>query len=217
MISEISKGSLIRVFAFACLLIQSSSAFAIKPKVEALTLKTQPSVETPFIVHAENKPLGSYLAINLDFTPFDELRVLIEKKLGHPLKNRGEAHITVISPVEFDSILKNKLSMEKINSMALRSHIQKADMEFICVGRGSLRKNGKLLETYYVVVKSEKVLALRKEIEEEFIRLGGNPESFRALSVSPHVTLGFSDRDLHLEDGIKKDINSCVYPLKMAK
>lgn len=184
------------------------------------SFKYDPSsvTEIDFVLHNGTEPMGSYLAMNLPFEPFEKLRLALEKKLGHKLKHRDEAHITVITPIEFDTVLKNKLSIDKINSFALLNHIQKAEPQFLCIGRGQKKNpDGKMLETFYVVVESQKLKEIRKKVAEEFIRAGGPEGEFPEDLFFPHVTLGFTERDLHYDDGIKKDQKSCFINLVAQK
>ena len=167
-----------------------------------------------FIYHQAKTPFGSYLALNLEFKPYNDLRLLLEKELGVTLIHRGEAHITVISPIEFDQVLSRKISIDKINTLALKLNLQKSGFRLHCVGRGEAKVNEKFEKTYYVVVESKDLFEIRKKIHSAFIQAGGDPKKFDPMNYYPHVTLGFTLKDLHYEDGIVKDAKSCIYPLK---
>jgi hypothetical protein len=67
-------------------------------------LRYSPDLFTP-ITFLENK---SHLAMNIPYIPVESLRKEVEKRLGSDLKNRGEAHITVITPPEYER-LKSRL------------------------------------------------------------------------------------------------------------
>lgn len=80
------------------------------PAVEAQPFKISADIHrtdsTPFIPHTESKPYGSYLAMNLPFEPIEALRKELERRESVSLAHRGEAHITVITPPEFDKHFK---------------------------------------------------------------------------------------------------------------
>lgn len=59
-----------------------------------------------FVEHKDHSSMGSWLGVNLSYGPFDQLRKSVEKTIKYKLNSRGEAHITVITPPEFDKILK---------------------------------------------------------------------------------------------------------------
>lgn len=158
------------------------------------------------------KPQSNYLSMELNFKPSDAVRREVEKDLGMKLKNRGEAHITVLTPPEYN-ILKDKISIQEINEIALKSHIQESLVKPICVGVGE-SKNNSALKTYYVVVLSQNLLNIRTIIANEYKTRGGDPEKFDANAFYPHITLGYTDRDLHLEsDGVIKNTESCRYTI----
>lgn len=158
----------------------------------------------------------NYVSMEMPFKPADKLRKQLEQQINSPLKNRGEAHITVITPVEFNKVLKSKMSMQEIHHLAMENQIQQADVKAICVGVGEKIEQANTLRTYYVVVESNKLLALRKKVQELYLSRGGDEKAFQAEQFYPHITLGFTNRDLHLEsDGVVKNSESCRYNLKL--
>lgn len=164
-----------------------------------------------FIPHTESKPFGSYLAMNLADAPYKPLQPQIEVIEGLSLKSRGEAHITVITPLEYENILKNHISIEEINTIALESGIQSSHIQNICIGRGQKVVHGKIEKTHYVVIDSPNLFKIRRLIHSAYIKKGGNDQDFKPEHFFPHVTIGFTLKDLHFEDGITKDKESCVY------
>lgn len=154
----------------------------------------------------------SYLSLDLGYAPFEKIRKDLESQDSLQLQHRGEAHITVITPPEF-KILQKKVSMREIEAVATEMEMQKIRPKLLCVGKSSLQISGNIESTYYVVVESERLYQIRKAIENLYHKKGGK-ESFDAENYYPHVTLGFTKRDLHIEDGIKKDASSCLYGLK---
>ena len=58
--------------------------------------------------------------------------------------------------------------------------------------------------TYFVVVQSEDLISIRKKIQDSFVGKGGDKNDFNPLNYFPHITLGFTKRDLHESDGVIK-------------
>jgi 2'-5' RNA ligase len=119
------------------------------------------------------------------------------------LKNRGEAHITVVTPPEW-KVLSQKLSIEEVHQWALDDKLHRAPYRPVCVGTYKLKDDS----TYFVVVESLALLRFRQKLKHEFDQRHGqgdfDPEHFK-----PHVTLGFTHKDLHEQDGAQKDESSC--------
>ena len=151
----------------------------------------------------------NYLIQNIQFNPIKDLYSSLEKYVEKKLINRGEAHITVITPVEYDKIFKNYLSMNEIEEIALNNNIQEAKFSIVCLGRGQAEIDGKLEQAYYLVIKSQDLLNIRKKIFDFYLEKGGESSKFDPEGYYPHITVGFSKRDLHESDGIKKGKNSC--------
>jgi 2'-5' RNA ligase len=180
------------------------------PRFNAPTSKEK----AEFVAHTEEKPMQAYLAMNLPYADYKPLFEEVQKTEGLTLKNRGEAHITVISPVEYDKILKKHLSIADIHKIAQEFKIQDAEVHPVCVGRGQKEIKGQMEKTYYVVVDSAALMELRGRIEEAYEKRGGKPQEFVPERFFPHVTLGYTARDLHYEDGVHKDKDSCLYAFK---
>lgn len=162
---------------------------------------------SPFISHVGSGLYSNYLAVNLPYKPFAELR----DSVAFNLKNRGEAHITVLTPPEYNAI-KSHLPITRINQMFAHS-IQNTKYTPKCIGRGQKSINGKLESTYYVVVESKDLMAIRHKIKNEFVALGGSSDAFDPMKYHPHVTLGFTLRDLHSQDSVVKGMSSCIKDL----
>lgn len=169
----------------------------------------------PFLRHTEDKPMQSYLAMNLPYERYQKLLQNVEKQEGVSLKSRGEAHITVITPIEFDNALKKHLSIEEIHQLAETSDIQKIDYKEVCIGRAEKVIEEKPEKTYFVVVQSPGLLQLRDKIHKKYIARGGSAADFNPAIFYPHITLGFTSRDLHFEDGIAKDATACAPNLSL--
>jgi 2'-5' RNA ligase len=159
----------------------------------------------------------NYLAMVTPYPPTRELLQALEARLselsGAPAKllNRGESHVTVITPPEF-AVLKKSLSIDAINLIAREEKLQSAKLEALCVGRGQASLDGRLEETYFVVVRSPDLLRLRRRIEKLFRQKGGTVEAFDAERYFPHITLGFTKDDLHESQGVIKSEKTCAFP-----
>jgi 2'-5' RNA ligase len=153
--------------------------------------------------------------MSVKYTPaknlFDQLSLLTNKKL----KNREEAHITVVTPVEYFNVLKHHISIKQINNIAKNYYLQSSSFEVICLGKGSVKLSKQIEENYFIVINSEDLITIREEIKKAFIQNGGNPDLFSAEHYYPHITLGFTKRDLHEYDGIIKDSRSCIAHIKI--
>jgi 2'-5' RNA ligase len=169
----------------------------------------------PFLRHTEDQPMHSYLAMNLPYERYQKLLQTVEAQEGVTLKNRGEAHITVVSPVEYDTVLKKHLSIEEIHVLAETSDIQKIEYKDVSFGGGEKKSEEKSDKTYFVVVTSPGLLNLREKIGQVYKAKGGAADEFRPANFYPHITLGFTDRDLHAEDGVIKDPTACVASLPL--
>jgi 2'-5' RNA ligase len=164
-----------------------------------------------FIPHTEEKPMKAYLAMNLPYAPYKSLYEQIQDAEKIQLNTRGEAHITVVTPVEYDKVLKKHMSIAEITKIAEEAKIQDLNFNPVCIGRGEKELSGKPEKVYYVVVESSDLIDLRGKIEEAYVKNGGKPQEFVPEKFLPHVTLGYTARDLHIEDGVTKNKNSCIH------
>ncbi len=184
-------------------------------------LKLQDSVfdnsDLPFIVHNGEGRFGSYLTMEVNFEPVADLfkQLLLQKRFQ--LTNRGEAHITVITPIEYFDVLKSKVTIEEINLIARDLKIQSSRFSTVCLGRGQAQVEGKKEKTFYVVVKSEDLIEIRKEVHNLFVSRGGDRSLFNPEEYYPHITLGFTKRDLHESDGVIKSEESCHKNIQIVK
>lgn len=204
------------LFPFASLLLtlSSLSAQARHNSSEVRLEKPSLTTEAPFISHKGSGRFSSYLAMNLVYDDFTPLLRSVENNFEVALQSRGEAHVTVITPLEYYDVLQDKVSLEEIDNIANNFGIQSSELELLCVGRGQKEIGGKIESTYFVVAQSQNLLNIRKEIQKLYEERGGEPSAFKADNYFPHVTLGFTLRDLHESDGILKDQRSCVAQFK---
>jgi len=167
--------------------------------------------EQPFIVHLGVGRYSNYLAQNVNYVPVKNLFNQLQQQSKRSLKNRGEAHITVLTPVEYNAAFKGWVSMEQINQLASNANIQQAGFIPLCVGRGEAMIKDVSEYTYFVVITSNKLIELRQKLHRLLVESGGDGSLFEPSLFYPHITLGFTSRDLHLSDGVVKDQNSCYY------
>lgn len=177
----------------------------------ALSKQVYDNKSMAFIPHTGVGKFDNYLAMTINYEAIKPLFNQLETRVGRELKHRGEAHITVVTPVEYHQILKPYLSIQTINELA--KGIQNHSFEVVCLGAFEKSVNNKKEQTYYVVVKSDDLMSVRNRIAQTFIKAGGSKKDFKVSAFYPHITVGFSARDLHLSDGAVKDDSSCAYPL----
>ena len=158
-------------------------------------------------------PQKNYVSMPLPFAPFAQLFEQLSGSVPEKLISRGEAHVTVLTPPEFDQ-LKARMSIDEINAIALALGIQNVEVKPFCLGRGDAIIEGKREQTYYVVVAAEGLRKIRRAVAAEFVKRGGSAAAFDSEHFHPHVTVGFTKRDLFDQDGVLKNQKSCVRSLK---
>jgi len=187
--------------------------------VLAVATSTVPEVLTlhPEVVSLEKRQAfishPDWLALPLAFGPLEKLRKDLEKKIGKPLQHQGEAHITIITPPEF-STLSSVFKMQEIEELMTKYKALRSPVELECVKKVTATVNKLTEESWFVAVRSKGLLEFRQEVWRNFVARGGDPESFRWQRWSPHITIGFTSRDLHDEDRVSKTDAPCVYTLK---
>lgn len=171
---------------------------------DSLNITARIHQEMPF------RPKGSYVAMNIDPTTIEPIKEELQRRYNTVLKSRGESHITLITPPEM-KVLRTRLTAKEINDI-VKPKIQSSKFDVVCIGNGEITQGQKTLLTYFLVVRSEDLMNLRIEILKAFQNKGGQPDEFSVAQYYPHITIGFTDRDLHEADGIIKDARSCVIP-----
>lgn len=166
--------------------------------------------EIPFLSHQGPGPFDTYLTMELPYAPYESLRKQLEAKVG-PLKHRGEAHITVITPPEYDKVLRPAgVTIDEIEAIARKEKIQDSEYELVCLAKGEVKEKNKTLRTYFVVMQSKALDKIREKVSELYRKKGGDPEKFHPEWFWSHITLGFTERDLHESDGVIKTAQSCL-------
>lgn len=181
------------------------------PRVENKPLATSHQKEwlpQGFVTH------DNWLGMNIDTHPVNEVRTQIEQIGGVPLLSRGEAHITVLTPPEFEKI-KEKMPMNKIEEVAMNMEIQRSKWKPICIGTfADPKSKGKIQnKTYYIVIESDSLIELRREIYRLYLAAGGEVSAFSPHQFYPHITIGYIEKDLHEVDGAIKNTQTCLFDL----
>lgn len=189
-----------------CLLSGCGHAPVVDPEITALTTTPQSQWRPQIFISYPD-----WLGMNIDPVPVDQIRQQLERISGTSLKSRGETHITVFSPVEYKKI-QSKMDMTELELVAHQMDIQKTTWTPICVARGVDQKNSGNV-TWYIVVEAKGLLELRREVLRRFVKNGGNPADFDPANFYPHITIGFTDRDLFYTDGVIKDSRNCSFDL----
>ncbi|KAJ1994732.1 hypothetical protein H4R33_000155 [Dimargaris cristalligena] len=173
----------------------------------------------PVESHSGPLPYESWLQHTLNFTHLAPVIRQLEWVHPGPLLNRGEAHVTVVTPPEFDRILAPVgITVADLDALALQAGLQHVPFKVLCVGRQRLvspEKAADTLEAYNLIVQADAWLDLRWDIWRLFVQRSGEPSAFDPAHFWPHITLGYSHRDLFVEDGMYKGINSCWRPVEM--
>jgi hypothetical protein len=178
----------------------SVAAALLVPSINSAVVKTGPQ---------------AYLSLDLSFPAAADLRAAIDDRFGTDLKHRGEAHLTVVTPPELQKILASGLTLDEIKGIAQQLGLQKAGIEQFCLGMGRAKLSNEELRTFYVVVESSLVRRFREAVAKVMISRGTDPLVFDPARYFPHVTIGFTNRDLHESDGVIKDQSTCIAPLQV--
>ncbi|RYZ59315.1 MAG: hypothetical protein EOP07_04350 [Proteobacteria bacterium] len=189
--------------------LRSELDAALKAEFDTAPFTLSGKVHAP-VKFVENP---SYLARNVSYKPIDRLKVALTARTATKLKNRGEAHITVFTPSEFAQLAK-VLDKKQINELAIAGNIQAIEFSTVCVGSGSQTKSGKTDRTYFVVVQSPGLLALRQSIVDSYTAKNGSKPTFDPAHYTPHITIAYTKADLHEDQGVIKDEKSCVGSLE---
>lgn len=155
----------------------------------------------------QKEKLTNYISLEIkNYSPYQQILKNLDKILGNneknELKNRGEAHITVITPPEF-AILTTQIKAEVIH-LEWNKWTEKSFKE-LCLGEGQIvDQNSKLLKTYFIVVDSPDLKKFRNYLKQKYSIVNFNADLFY-----PHITIGFTDHDLHYEQGVIKNASAC--------
>lgn len=87
---------------------------------------------------------------------------------------KGEAHITVISPPEYQILASANVTIDDINDLATKYKIQQSTFQVVCLGRVELQTN----VVYQLVVRSPDLVRLRTRLFQLYWHNGGNTALF---------------------------------------
>jgi hypothetical protein len=179
-------------------------------------VSAQTELTIPTAIYQNQEEIFYYhdnsLAMNITYAPIKNLRQKLNQALGKDLdyfktwNENGEAHITVVTPDEYFNVLKSKLTMREIEAIAERYEIQSSKINVLGIGSGKVSLDGKDEETFFVIVDSADLRLIRQMIFYEFTRRGGDRSAFDPTWFFPHITIGYTKRDLHEADGIIKNL-----------
>lgn len=164
------------------------------------------------VFNAQNeafKAHATYLTMEIPYAPVKKVYKDLINSTGTQLMGRGEAHITVITPPEYLNELSGFISMEEIDTIAKNLKIQEAEFSIVCLGSVEKIKNGIFTKAYYLVIESQPLLNVRRQILKTINGRGGSPTLFDPERFFPHITVGFVSDDLHESDGVYKDSSTC--------
>ena len=166
-----------------------------------------------FLEHIDEQvPMRNALALNVEYDQISQVRDEIKKVIKRKITffkgwdKDGEAHVTVITPVEYSQALMSKVSMKEINSIAKNNQIQNSDLKILGMGSGEKIAQGKKQETFFIIVDSMNLRKIRHLVYDLFVKRGGDPSAFDPTWFFPHITIGFTKTDLHENSGIFKNL-----------
>jgi 2'-5' RNA ligase len=136
-----------------------------------------------------------FVAMNLNLAPIERLRSEISRDRGLNLQGYAEAHLTLITPPEIARDFPPG-SIEILQNAAFTRGIQ--DLTFRVLGLGRAASGAR--QTFFLVVESPAIRAFRERLFGDFSIARVTP----AYRYDPHITVGFTDQDLHSQDGVQK-------------
>ncbi|KAJ3252202.1 hypothetical protein HK103_001769 [Boothiomyces macroporosus] len=190
-------------------LTQTDYNFKTNPQIDAAILD---SSNVPFSNHSASFPFGSYVIQNLNFTLVKPVFDYLNATIGG-LKTRGEAHITVIQPPEFDDTLKGFLTMDQVNKIVLDNNLQSTPFKIVCLGHSSQIDDlavGVRHNVYNLIVESTGLVQIRRKVYDAFVAAGGDPSNFNPDDFLPHITVGYDERDWFEADNVYKTKHTCI-------
>ena len=203
------------VLIYGCLSCSSKSISTAKtPNLESPGMVLDASIykKVDFIDNSSEKI--PYLSLTVFFDSVRSLRTQLENKEKLTLLNRGEAHITLLTPSEWLQVTKF-VPAKLVTELAFLNRVQDIPFQAVCIGRGIKVENQKSLSTYFIVVDSPKLTEFRRSIQSVYVARGGQMVDFDPDNFQPHITIGFSVRDLHSQDGVVKTKASCIRQIQI--
>ncbi|KAK3812244.1 MAG: hypothetical protein J3Q66DRAFT_404062 [Benniella sp.] len=207
----------------ATLALVASTVLAARQqdKPIAINKKVLQTAKVPFIPHSGAGLFTNWVGLNVDFKYVKPVFDLVNATAAYgngTLISRGEAHVTVILPTEYDQILQPAgVTIDEINRLASqKNRLQKSRFELECLGRVQVvtKSDGVFQQSLQIILKNYKDLTrFRQDVFKLYVKKGGNPALFNPENFFPHITLGYRHRDIHLEDGVFKGKNACIHTI----
>lgn len=155
---------------------------------------------------------------NVDYKAVNVLIPQIEKHIGKKLVDRGESHITVITPPEgkgwsFSNPegINALISQEELHRKYF-NHLQKTKFKITCLGE-RISENGN--HVFYLVVDSPGLFKVREEIGVELkkrSKFAGTKVEFDPQNYYPHITVGYIGGDVH---NVSKGKETCIEDISL--
>lgn len=92
--------------------------------------------------------------------------------------------------------------MKEVNKIAENLDLQSSAFNVLGVGHEATETG---LQTFFSYRSIRSPLNVRRAVQSEYIKHGGNEGVFIPERFYPHITIGFTVRDLFESDGIIKD------------
>ncbi|KAI9027657.1 hypothetical protein CLU79DRAFT_740159 [Phycomyces nitens] len=127
-----------------------------------------------FVEHSSSPP---WLGLELDYKYIKPIVDAINST-ETPLLTRGESHITIVTPPEYNTLAAAGVTIEEINALARESHIQRSKFDIVCLGKVELVQDGKDYIVYQIIVESPALVKLREKIFTLYYSKGGNTALF---------------------------------------
>lgn len=152
---------------------------------------------------------------SVDYRSVNDLIPQLESKFsnilnGRSLEDRNESHITVITPPEGKTgFLPRSIGIDKVLPTSeminiYKGSLQETSFDVLCVG---MQRNAKGNIVFYLVVESEDIFEIRKEIAD-IVSVEDPTIPFRPVgNYYPHITIGYVGGDVH---GVSKGLETCV-------
>ncbi|KAL0078937.1 hypothetical protein J3Q64DRAFT_1734052 [Phycomyces blakesleeanus] len=168
--------------------------------------------DTKSIEFVEHSSYPPWLGLELDYAYVKPIVDAINST-ETPLLTRGESHITIVTPPEFDTLAVAGVTIEEINAIAREQRIQESKFDIVCLGKAELVQDGKNYIVYQIIVESPSLVKLREKIFTLYYSKGGNTALFDPRTFWSHITVAYTISDLFVDQGIYKSANVCHRPL----
>lgn len=120
---------------------------------------------------------SSWLGMNFDFKYVKPVFDLVNST-EVPLLNRGESHVTVISPPEFSVLASAGITIEQVNKIALDAKIQSSKVSLVCLGKEDVTVAGVKKIVYQIIVQVPNLVKIREQVFKLYAKQGGNTALF---------------------------------------